>query len=73
MEVISSLLALYARISPVTGEFPPQKLVTRSFDGFLFFVVCAWKNGLLSNCEAGDLRLHRAHYDVTVMLIDINV
>ena len=32
MESFSALLALCAGNSPVTGEFPAQKLVTRSFD-----------------------------------------
>ena len=32
METISALLALCAVNSPVTGEFPPQRPVTRSFD-----------------------------------------
>ena len=31
---ISALLALYAGNSPVTGEFPSQRPVTRSFDVF---------------------------------------
>ena len=30
-------------------------------------LICAWINGWVYNCEAGDLRRHRAHYDVTVM------
>ena len=30
-------------------------------------LTCAWINGWVSNREAGDLRRHRAHYDVTVM------
>ena len=34
MERFSALLALYAGYSPVTGEFPAQRLVTRSFDVF---------------------------------------
>ena len=33
----------------------------------LFFFICAWINGWVNNREAGDLRRHRAHYDVTVM------
>ena len=32
METFSALLALCAGNSPVTGEFPPQRPVTRSFD-----------------------------------------
>ena len=39
----------------------------------MFSMICACKNGWLSNREAGDLRRHRAHYDVTVMLyVDID-
>ena len=33
----------------------------------VFSMVCAWINALVNDTEAGDLRLHRAHYDVTVM------
>ena len=32
MEIFSALLALYAGNLPVTGEFPSQRLVTRSFE-----------------------------------------
>ena len=49
METFSALRAICAGNSPITGEFPEQRPVTRSFDG-----------------EAGDLRRHRAHYDVSV-------
>ena len=35
METFSALLAICAVNSPVTGEFPPQRPVTRSFDVFL--------------------------------------
>ena len=30
-------------------------------------LICAWINGWINNREAGDLRRHRAHYDVTVV------
>ena len=33
----------------------------------MFSLICAWMNGWVNNGEAGDLRRHRAHYDVTVM------
>ena len=65
METFSALLALYAGKSSVTGEFPAQRPVTRSFD---VFYGCAWINGWVNIREAGDLRLHRAHYDVILML-----
>ena len=35
MEKFSALLAICAGNSPVTGEFPTQRPVTRSFDIFL--------------------------------------
>ena len=34
----------------------------------MFYLVCAWTNGWVNSSEAGDLRRHRAHYDVNVML-----
>ena len=34
----------------------------------MFSFICPWINGWVNNGEAGGLRCHRAHYDVTVML-----
>ena len=65
MKIFSALLVICAGNSPVTGEFPTQRPVTRSFD--VFFDLNAWINGWVNNDEASDLRRHRAHYDVTVM------
>ena len=33
----------------------------------MFTLICARINGWVNNCEAGDLRRNRAHYDVIVM------
>ena len=33
----------------------------------LFSLICAWTNGWANNIYAGDLRRHRAHYDINVM------
>ena len=33
----------------------------------MFSLICAWINGWVNNGEAGDLRRHRTHYEVTVM------
>ena len=33
----------------------------------MFSLICTWINGSVNNHEAGDLRRHRAHYDVIVM------
>ena len=34
---------------------------------FIFSLICAWTNSWVNNRDAGDLRLHRPHYHVTVM------
>ena len=34
----------------------------------MFSLICDWINGWVNNRKAGDLRRHRAHYDVTVMM-----
>ena len=65
METFSALLALYAGNSPVPGEFPSQRPVTQSFD--VFCEQCLNRR-LRKQSQAGDLRRHRAHYDVIVML-----
>ena len=33
----------------------------------MFSLICAWTNGWVNNRDAGDLKRHRAHYDVNVM------
>ena len=64
MVIFSAFLALCAGNSPVTGEFPSQG----QWRGALMLsLIYAWINGWVNNREAGDLRRHRAHYDVTVM------
>ena len=35
----------------------------------MFSLICAWINGWVNNREAGGLRHHRLHYDVTAMVI----
>ena len=65
METFSVLLALCAGNSSVTGEFPSPRPVTRSFDVFFDLrLIKDWVN----NSEAGDLRRHRAHYDITAII-----
>ena len=48
------------------GDFPTQRPVTRSFD--VFFDLRLNKRSV-NKSEAGDLRRHRGHYDVIVMMI----
>ena len=63
-ENILALLALCAVNSPVTGEFPSQRQVTRSFD---IYLISAYINGWLNYRETGDFSRHCAHFSVTVM------
>ena len=65
METFSALLAICAENSPVPGEFPAQRPVTRN----LFSLICVWINDWVNNGEAGNLRRYRIHYDVTAMWI----
>ena len=65
METFSALLALDAGNSAVTGELPAQ---SQWREALMFSLICAWMNGWVNNRDAGYLRRHRAHYDVTVML-----
>ena len=49
--------------SPVNSPHEGQWRVS-----LMFSLICARINGWVNNREAGDLRRHRAHYDVTVMI-----
>ena len=53
------------------GEFTGPRWIphTKTSDAgaLMFILICARINGWVNNREAGDLRRHRAHYDVIVM------
>ena len=57
METFSALLAL-CEGNPPLGHWR---------GALTFSLIYAWKNGWANNRAAGELRHHRAHYDVTVM------
>ena len=64
MKTFSELLALCAGIHRSSVNSPHKG----QWSGALMFsLICAWINGWVNNREAGDLRCHGAHYDVTVM------
>ena len=65
METFSTWLAICAGNSSVTGEFPAQRPVTRGFD--VLSDLRLNKRLSKNNLEAGELRRHCAHHDVTVM------
>ena len=62
METFSALLAFCAGNSPVTGHKGQWR------EALMFSLICARMNAWVNNCGAGDLRCHRAHYDVIVMM-----
>ena len=48
--------------SPVNSQHKGQ-----CHGALMFSLIYAWTNGWVNNREAGDLRRHRAHYDVIAM------
>ena len=69
MKTFSALLALCEGNPPGTGGFPSRRPVALSFD--VFFDLLLHKQ-FSKQSGAGDLRRHRAHYDVTVMDVFIS-
>ena len=65
METFSALLALCAGNSPVPVN-SPHKGQWRG--ALMFTLICAGINDWVNNREAGDLRRHLDHYDVSVMM-----
>ena len=62
METFFKLLPLCERNPPVTDALPSQRPVTRSFG--VYFDIYAWRHDWANIPHAGDLRRHRAHYDM---------
>ena len=68
METFSALLTLCAGNSPFYRRIP----LTKASDAelwffFMFSLIYVWTNSWVNNRDTGDLRCHRAHYDVIVM------
>ena len=62
METFSALLAICA------GNFTGHRWIPRTMASDAeHSLIYAWINGWVNNPEAGDLKRHRAHYDVIVM------
>ena len=59
---------IFCSTGPLCGEFTGHRWIprTKASDAELWYfsLICAWINGWVTNPEAGDLRRHRAHYDV---------
>ena len=71
--ITSSNGNIFRVTGPLCGEFtgrrwiPPHKGQWRR--ALMFSLICHWIDGWVNNREAGDLRRHRAYYDVIVMLV----
>ena len=64
IETFSALLAFVRWIHRLPENSPPKG----QWRGALMFSwICAWIHGWVNNRDAGDLRHHRVHYEVTVM------
>ena len=62
----------YGNIFCITGHLCGESPVNSPHKGqwrgaLMFTLICARIKGWVNNCEAGDLRHHRGHYDVIVM------
>ena len=53
---------------PLCGEFTGHRWIPRTKASDFFSLSCTRINGWVNNSKAGDLRYHRAHYDVPVCL-----
>ena len=64
METFSTLLAICVGNSPHKGQWR---------GALMFSLICVWINDWVNNCEAGDLRHYRTHYDITVMQVSLAI
>ena len=53
--------------------FPHTHTNASDMELWCFLWICAWINGRVINHEAVDLRRHRAHYDVIVMIWNCSI
>ena len=63
MKTFSVLLPLCAGNPPVPLDAPHKG----EWREDLMFSLVAWTNGQANNLDGGDLRRHRANFDITVM------
>ena len=70
MGPFSALLALCAGNSPVPVNSPHNGQWCRSL---VFSLIWVWINDWVNKHEVGDLKRHRGHYDVIVMMYNIGI
>ena len=62
MKILSALLARSPMNYPHKGQW---------HGALMFSLICTGTNSCVNNRDAGDLRHHRTHYDITVVQFDI--
>ena len=69
----SSNGSIFRVTGPLCGEFTGHRWIplAKASDAELWCSICAWINDWVNNRNAGDLRRHRAHYDVTVIPLQL--
>ena len=50
-------------------HWPFVRVIHRWRGALMFSLICPWTNGWANTRDAGDLRRHRPHYDLTVMFM----
>ena len=65
----SSNRTIFRVTGHLCGEFTGHRWIPHKGQwrvSLMFTLICAWIKGWINNGETGDLRRHRAHYNVTV-------
>ena len=74
--ITSSNGNIFRVTGPLCGEFTGRSPVNSPHKSqwrgaLMFSLICAWTNDRVNNRDAGNLRRHRPHYDVIVILCDM--
>ena len=62
---------IFCFTGPLCAEFTGHRWIPRTkacHRALMFSLIWAWTNGWVNNRDAGNLRRHRAHYDLTLMV-----
>ena len=77
LHMMSSNGNIFRVTGPLCGEFTSHRWIhlTKASDAELwcFLWSAPWINELVNNREVGDLRRHRAHYDVVATILSLSV
>ena len=62
------LIAWFKSVGERMSQICFPRIKASDAEALICSLTCAWTNGWVNKHEAGDLRRHDAHYDVTAML-----